>query len=283
MEQFEAQLSNAALAPATVVNYLADLRAFLRWCEETDGARCTPFSLDEQDIQAYCTFLEEIKGNTPATINRRIQTLRKFYDLAIAAGQTHANPAEGVSLLREPASGRSRSLSADDVERLLIAVRRGSSRWATRDWVIIQMLLGAGLKLSELTELRLDDVDLEADEPCLHIRGTGGDPERTVPLEPEVREALETYLPTRKSAPGVSNVCVNRDGNPLSTRSIQRLLRHYGRAAGLSGLTTQALRYVYARKVYEQSGDLKTVASLLGHRHLATTIRYLRPSSESRD
>ena len=78
---------------------------------------------------------------------------------------------------------------------------------------------------------------------------------------------------------GVEHVFVNRDGNPLSTRSVQRLLHHYARKADLPGLTTQALRYQYATKVYQNSDDLETVAHLLGHRHLATTIRYLRPSS----
>ena len=58
---------------------------------------------------------------------------------------------------------------------------------------------------------------------------------------------------------------------------MQRLLHRYAQQADLDGLTTQALRYVYAKRVYESCGDLKSVAHMLGHRHLATTIRYLRP------
>ena len=87
-------------------------------------------------------------------------------------------------------------------------------------------------------------------------------------------------LPVRKAAQGVDYFCVNRDGNALSTRSVQRLLRHYAHAAELDGLTTQSLRFVYATRIYESSGDLKLVARYLGHRHLATTIRYLRPGSD---
>jgi len=158
-------------------------------------------------------------------------------------------------------------------------VPNGNTRWTKRDRVIIQMLMGAGLKLSELTDLRLSDVDLETDEPYLYIREGSGDSGRIVPLDDQVYEAVCGYLPTRQATLGVDHLCVNRDGNPLSTRSVQRILHHYARAAGLKGLTTQALRYVYAKKVYESCGDLKTVARLLGHRHLATTIRYLRPSS----
>jgi site-specific recombinase XerD len=278
LERFEAHLSSSALAPATVVNYVADLRAFLRWSEEAEQVDSPPLSLDISDIQDYCSFLEETRNHAPATINRRIQALRKFYGFAVAEGWASANPAEHVSLLSETASERSRYLTSADVLRLLEAVRQGRPRWVDRDWAIIQMFLGAGLKLSELTGLLLADVHLDADEPCLEISSAPDDPGRIVPLEAEVCDALRSYLAVRQAAPGVEHFFVNRDGNPLSTRSTQRLLRHYARAAKLDGLTTQALRYAYAKKLYENSGDLRTVTELLGHRHMATTVRYLRPS-----
>jgi len=279
LEQFQAHLSSSALAPATVVNYLVDLRAFLRWGEKTKGTTCSPFSLATPDIREYCLYLQKSKGHTPATINRRIQALRKFYELAVTQEWTVANPAEDVSLLREVASERSRSLTPEDVARLLAAVQRDRTRWSDRDWAIIQILVGAGLKISELIELRLSDVCLDASEPCLHVRDANGRPGRMVPLESEVYQALCSYLPTRRASSRVDHLCVNRDGRPLSTRSVQRLLDRYAEAAGLDGLTAQALRYMYAKRVYDSSGDLKTVARLLGHRHLATTIRYLRPGS----
>jgi integrase/recombinase XerD len=280
LEEFESYLSSSALAPATIVNYLADLRAFLRWSEETRDASCSPLSLESSDIQDFCSYLRETKGHTPSTVNRRLQALRKFYTLAVARGWAETNPAENVRLLDERVSDRSRSLTREDVDRLLDVVRQAHSRQAARDLAVIQLLLGAGLKLSELTDLRLADLHLDIGQPCLEVRDASGNSSRIVFLEDEVYDALQSYLPARTAAPGVDHVCVNRDGNPLSTRSVQRLLRHYSQAAGLDGLTTQALRYVYARRVYESSGDLKTVARCLGHRHLATTIRYLRPISE---
>ncbi|MGQ9598803.1 MAG: tyrosine-type recombinase/integrase [Anaerolineae bacterium] len=180
-------------------------------------------------------------------------------------------------MLRELPSGRSRSLTSDDVNRLLAAVKRGQGRWADRDKTIIYMLIGAGLKLGELIELRLSDVDLESSEPCLYIRDIDGNPGRVVPLDREVSETLRDYLSTRSAMSSTDYLYTNRDGRPLSPRSVQRLLNRYAQAAGLEKLTTQALRYIYARRVYEKSKSLKTVAHLLGHRHLATTIRYLRP------
>ena len=280
IEQFEECLSSSALAPATIVNYVADLRAFLRWSEETRDAACSPLCLDTSDIEDFCTYLRDEKGNAPSTVNRRLQALRKFYGLAVAQGWTQGNPAEQASLLDERVSERSRSLTQDDVSRLLRAVEQSRSRQAARDLAVIQLLLGAGLKLGELTELRLEDVHLEGEQPTLDVRDVSGSLSRKVDLENDVHDALRSYLSVREAADGVDYFCVNRDGNALSTRSVQRLLRHYARAAELDGLTTQSLRYVYATRVYESSGDLRMVADNLGHRHLATTIRYLRPGSD---
>lgn len=280
LEKFEIHLTSSALAPATVANYMADLRAFLRWSDKKMGSASSPLYRDRADIEEFCVYLRKNKGQAPSTINRRIQALRKFYGLATAEGWVEDNPAEQVSLLREDVSERSRSLTPNDVSQLLAAVRQSSSRRASRDWCVIQLLLKAGLKLGELTELQLADVHLDASPPYVVVQGKSDDPVRHVPLEAETCRAISDYLSKRQAAPEVHHVCVNRDGNPLSTRSIQRLLRRYAKAAGLEGLTTQALRYVYAKKVYDKSRDLKTVARRLGHRHLATTIRYLRSSSE---
>lgn len=252
----------------------------MRWSEETRDAACSPLCLDTSDIEDFCTYLRDDKGNAPSTVNRRLQALRKFFNLAVAQGWAQSNPAEKASLLDEGVSERSRSLTQDDVDRLLEAVQQSRSRQAARDLAVIQLLLGAGLKLGELTELRLEDVHLDAEGAYLDVRDASGSSSRTVVLEDEVRDALRSYLPVRKAAQGVEFFCVNRDGNALSTRSVQRLLRHYAHAAELDGLTTQSLRFVYATRIYESSGDLKLVARYLGHRHLATTIRYLRPGSD---
>lgn len=251
----------------------------MRWSERTRGADTSPFALDVLDIQAYCSYLQDTKNHVPATVNRRLQALRKFYDFSIARGWIPTNPASEVQLLGEVVSGRTRSLTSADVDRLLAAVRRAPVRRVDRDWAIVLVLIGTGLKLGELAELRMADVHLDADPPYLCVHNTPGEPGRTVPLEAEVCQALGDYLPSRQAAQGVDRLFVNRDGNLLSTRSIQRLLRRYARAAGLDNLTTQSLRYMYARKVYESCGDLKMVSDRLGHRHLATTIRYLDPDS----
>jgi len=280
VQLFEEHLADSALAPVTIVNYLADLRAFLRWGESAKGADCSPFCLNAQDIGAYCAFLLQTRGHAGATVNRRLQALRKFYDLAVQQGWIAANPADPVPLLSDVSPQRNQNRSATDVERLLTAVQRHEQEWPPRDRAVVQAMIGAGLKLGELIRLKKADVRLDSDQPHLVVcSNQHGQPERIVPLQGAVCDAMRAYLPTRKAAPGVDRFFVNQDGRPLSTRTIQRLLRTCAGAAGLGGLTAQDLRYIYARTAFDQCGDVKEIARLLGHRHLATTIRYLRPIS----
>jgi len=280
VQLFEEHLADSALAPVTIVNYLADLRAFLRWGESAKGADCSPFCLNAQDIGAYCAFLLQTRGHAGATVNRRLQALRKFYDLAVQQGWIAANPADPVPLLSDVSPQRNQNRSATDVERLLTAVQRHEQEWPPRDRAVVQAMIGAGLKLGELIRLKKADVRLDSDQPHLVVcSNQHGQPGRTVPLQGAVCDAMRAYLPTRKAAPGVDRFFVNQDGRPLSTRTIQRLLRTCAGAAGLGGLTAQDLRYIYARTAFDQCGDVKEIARLLGHRHLATTIRYLRPIS----
>jgi site-specific recombinase XerD len=276
---FEEHLANCALAPVTIVNYLADLRAFLRWGEMAKGADCSPFCLDTQDVGAYCAYLQT-KGHAGATVNRRLQALRKFYDLAVQQGWMAANPADPVPLLSDVSPQRNQHRSATDVEQLLTAMQRHQQEWPPRDRAVVLAMIGAGLKLGELIRLKAADVHLDVDPPHLVVPGSSNrQPGRIVPLEGAVCDAMRAYLPTRKVAPGMDRFFVNQDGRPLSTRTIQRLLHTCAGAAGLDSLTAQDLRYIYARMAYDQCGDVKEIARLLGHRHLATTIRYLRPNS----
>jgi integrase/recombinase XerC len=206
--------------------------------------------------------------------------LRKFYDFGVTRGWTSTNPAQEVALLSETVSLRSRSLTAVDIARLLAAVKKDGGRWAARDWAVIQILVGTGLKIGELTQLQIADIHLEGDQPHLDVRDTSGDYDRTLPLDADLRDALQHYLSNRRAVPDTDYLFLNRDGNPLSTRSVQRMLHRHAEEAGLEGLTSQSLRYMYARKAYERCNDIEVVARLLGHQHLATTIRYLRPGSK---
>ena len=278
LAQFEEHLVLAQLSPLTVVNYLADLRAFLRWGLDRIGSDFSLAGLTPNNIRAYRSHLLEEKHCAVATANRRLQALRKFCAFAVQAGIMTSNPAEGVQLVQGEGTVPATPLTGNQVEELLRSSENEQSGLARRDTAILLLLLKTGVRLNELVELRLDDVQF--DHPGIHLTVTGGrnGATRKVPLEGEVRHALYEYLSMRPNAEGEDRLFLSREGRPLSTRSVQRIVSARARAAGLEGVSPQALRRTYASRLLATTGDLALVSRRLGHRNLETTTRYLSAS-----
>jgi len=250
LAQFEEHLVRMQLSPLTVVNYVADLRTFVRWGVECLGAGFALAALGSDTIRAYRSHLLEEKQSAAATVNRRLKTLRKFCAFGVQAGLMAANPADGIELVpNEGAAALAASLSGQQVEELLRAAASEQPSLARRDTAILMLLLYSGLRLNELVELRLDDVQF--DYPGTHLVVKGGRPGelRKVPLEGEVRHALCEYLSVRPTIDREGHLFLSREGRPLSARSVQRMVNVRARAAGLEGLSPQALRHVYINSV----------------------------------
>ena len=249
LAQFEEHLVRMQLSPLTVVNYVADLRTFARWGVECLGAGFALAALGSDTIRAYRSHLLEEKQSAAATVNRRLQTLRKFCAFGVQAGLMAANPADGIELVPNEGAAAAASLSGEQVEGLLRAAASEQPSLARRDTAILMLLLYSGLRLNELVELRLDDVQF--DYPGTHLVVKGGRPGelRKVPLEGEVRHALCEYLSVRPTIDREGHLFLSREGRPLSARSVQRMVNVRARAAGLEGLSPQALRHVYINSV----------------------------------
>ena len=282
--RFEEHLVLTQLSPVTVVNYLADLRALLRWGEEHVGPEFSLVALTPEDIRAYRAYVFEEKGCAAATVNRQLQTLRKFCAFTTRVGLTVANPAEGIALVQDGESEATPTpLTEEQVTALIKASAGGQPSLARRDTVILMLLLHAGLRVNELVELRLDDVQF--DYPGVHLvvglpsrRGKDGRPgeTRNVPLEGEARQALYDYLSVRPQIEDEEHLFLSREGRPLSARSVQRIVSVLGRSAGLEGVSPQALRRTYANHLLATTGDLALVAERLGQQDLAAAAQYVR-------
>jgi integrase/recombinase XerC len=238
-----------------------------------------------EHVRRYCWALHR-EGRTVSTINRHIQALRKFYDFIGQSGLSSCNPARAVKRLDEPGAISPRSLTDDETDRLLNAVRESNNALACRDGAILMLLMETGLKVGELVELKVRDLDLEHDEALSDYRGTlvvgQDDPAgRCLSLRAGVCEALEACIHMQsprlgRSGGGVDgHLFVNRQGQPLSVRSVQRLVSRYARRADLEGVSTRTLRHTFARRVLEMNLDPAQVAGMLGLRDVAGVRRYL--------
>jgi len=282
LAQFEEHLVLTQLSPLTVVNYIADLRALVRWGVDRIGSDFTLATLTPNVIRAYRSHLLEEKHCATTTVNRRLQALRKFCAFALQAGIATSNPAEGVQLVQGEGAVPTTPLTGKQIEELLRSSGKEQPGLARRDTAILMLLLHTGLRVNELVELRLDDVQF--DHPGTHLtvkNGRNGEL-RKIPLEGEVRHRLYEYLSVRPNVEGEVHVFLSREGRPLSTRSVQRIVSARARAAGLEGVSPQALRRTYASRLLAATGDLVLVSKRLGHQSLTTTTRYLDESVNER-
>jgi site-specific recombinase XerD len=192
------------------------------------------------------------------------------------------NVAAELRLARTPRGTRPKGLVAPEVQALLRAAGQSRRALARRNYAVVQLLLQAGLRVSEAAALRLGDLEIHERQGRVHICGKGNK-ERYVPLNATARRALHAYLDARKEAGTQDPVFLSETGTALSVRSIQSLITELARRAHLGRIPVSAhtLRHTFALGYLKQNpGKLVELATLLGHESLDTTAIYSLPSEE---
>ena len=266
------------LSENTLEAYRRDLRRYVGFLEHRDVR-----SLREVDERTIRSFVASLSASThgpeaapyrATSVARTLSAVRSFHRFLLREGVTERDPAAGVAQPRLPRS-LPRPLPVDDVRRLLEAPEE-SSPTGVRDRAILELLYGSGLRISELTGMDVDDLDLE--EGSLRVLGKGGK-EREVPLGSFAHDALDAYLTRGRPAlaTGVSRgaLFLNARGGRLSRQSCARLLGRYVRLAGIDRrVTLHTLRHSFATHLLEGGADVRVVQELLGHASVATTQIY---------
>jgi site-specific recombinase XerD len=271
---FQEYLVRQGMSPATVKNYLADLRVFARWYDahREDGVSLLAFSAAE--LRTYRTEMSS-NGLSPSSVNRRLQALRKFGQYAVESGLLPHNPAQDVARLRTERSSPPCALAAGEADALLEAVlAEAKPSQVQRDYAIVLTLASCGVRLREVVDLRLEDVELGVDEGYVMIGPSAAEGGRVIPFGAATAAALKAYLRVRPNVPGVDYFFLNREGRPISQRTVQRLVARYAQAADLENVSPQTLRTTFAHAMFEGTKDMKIVAQLMGHRSTAVTARY---------
>lgn len=273
LAQFEEHIVSLGMAPATVANYIADLQNYASWYGASSADSLSLLEATDRHVRRYCHALRT-QGRSASTVNRRLQAVRKFYDFAVHSSLCSRNPARDVDRVSEGGASSPRVLDLDEVNLLLRAVGEGTDSLSRRDRAVLLVLLDTGIKVRELVDLCVEDVDLEVGSGYLWVGEDLESGGRGLALGPESCAALRGYLRVRVAAPGIDALFVSRQGQPLSARTVQRLVSSYARAAGLDGVSAQALRYTFAHDALHDR-DLDEVARLLGLRDAAGVQRYL--------
>ena len=289
---FEDWLLRQDYAVHTRRGYLADLRHFAAWFEARTGEAPAPDSLTARDLRAYREHLLE-SGRAVSTVNRRMDALRAWLGWARRSGLRADNPARALRRLKQNRPGNVRWLDGRQQAALLRAAEREVQvarlrypvRQVTRqrDAAMLSTLLHTGLRVSELTALRVEDLTLGPRRGELLVRAGKGSKQRRVPLNAAARRALREWLEVRPDTggeylfPPLEHSV--RDGR-LSSRAVQRVVRRFGEQASLPGVTPHVLRHTFAKNLVDAGVSLEKVAALLGHSNLNTTRIYITPSQQ---
>jgi len=268
IEQFLHHLNvERRLSPHTLSNYRRDLeqaRDFAAGQELTGWRELTTHHLRAMVAARHRA------GIGGRSLQRLLSALRSFYQYLLREGVVSANPAVG---LRAPKAPRRlpKTLDVDQTARLLDW--DSDDPLAIRDRAIMELLYSSGLRLSELLNLEVSDLDLK--DGTVRVTGKGRKT-RVVPVGRHARSALQQWLPLRATFTSqASALFLSRRGERLAPRTVQQRLQQWGNKRGLPmRLHPHMLRHSCASHVLESSSDLRAVQELLGHADIATTQIY---------
>lgn len=266
----------------TLAAYRRDLRAYWTWLHGrgvTDLAAVTP------DVVLDHVAALRASGRAEASVARALVAVRTMHRFLAGEDLLPADPAADLDPPSVPA-GLPKPLSEAQVTALLEAVE-GDDPTARRDRVILEVLYGTGLRISELVGLSLGDLDLDA--AILRAFGKGAK-ERVVPLGRPARAAIETWLATGgrpewepahwRSRDDEQALLLNRRGGRLSRQSAWNIVKAHGARVGLSDLSPHVLRHSCATHMVDHGADIRAVQELLGHASISTTQVYTKVSTE---
>jgi len=265
----------ARRSPRTVDAYRRDLAALASFREGAVGDTTL------EELERWLASMRS-DGLAPSTIGRRVSAVRTYFRHLVLIGSKAENPAASLKLPRRPRT-LPRALSPAETERLIDAAT-GSGPRTLRDRALVELLYGAGLRVSEA--VGLDKASVSIEDRIVRVLGKGGK-ERLVPLGRPAAEAVRRYLALgrphldRRFRP---ELFLNARGGPLTRAGAFLVLRRLADRAGLEPgrVHPHLLRHSFATHLLEGGADLRSVQEMLGHADLGTTERYTHVSDRRR-
>ncbi|UDI78433.1 tyrosine recombinase XerC [Staphylococcus taiwanensis] len=234
-------------------------------------------TFEYKDARNYLSFLYS-QNLKRTTVSRKISTLRTFYEFWMTQDETIVNPF--VQLVHpKKEQYLPQFFYEEEMEALFKTVAKDSKK-GLRDRVILELLYATGIRVSELVNIQLNDIDMSL--PGVKVLGKGNK-ERFVPFGEFCRQSIEQYLNEFKPIHNVNHsfLIVNLKSEPITERGVRYVLNDIvKRTAGVTNIHPHKLRHTFATHLLNQGMDLRTVQSLLGHVNLSTTGKYTHVSNQ---
>lgn len=266
----------------TVAAYKNDLQQFDSFVTSINGnGKVRDWDKTERDLIVEYLLTLRKKNYAEATVARKVAALKSFFQYLQAEGTIHGNPAES---LESPRVGRSlpKPLSVTQVDELLEQPLKRNTPEAKRDRAMLELLYAAGLRVSELVSLNVEDLNMSG--PYVRCMGKGSK-ERTIPIHEQAAAAVLAYLDDGRAALVKARkenaLFVNRRGERLTRQGFWLILKQYAKEANIaSTVTPHTLRHSFATHMLRGGAPLRNVQELLGHANISTTQVYTQVANE---
>ena len=264
---YENYLSKVKKASAnTIASYMRDIRQFADW---RNGS---VLDVTQLNIRDYLSYLQGI-GKSTATVSRGVASLKNFYAYLISSGFVEKNPVSEVHIDRGEKK-LPQILTGREIE-LLLAQPVCVDAKGFRDKAMLEVMYATGIRVTELIDLNVDDVNLEQGViKCNSVKKT-----RAIPLYPAALKALKAYITDVRSSmladPSEQALFVNVNGCRMSRQGFWKILKHYQETAHIEKeITPHTLRHSFAVHLLENGADLGSLQELMGHCDISSTQMY---------
>jgi integrase/recombinase XerC/integrase/recombinase XerD len=272
LAEYDRDLRARGAAERTRRAYGVDLGAFAEWA---GGQGKEPGDLRYRDVRRFAAGLSS-DGAAPATVARKLASIRGLYGFLVRTERVGQNPAE---LVASPKQGEKlpRVLSVEQMREVLERIP-ARTPLELRDRAMLELAYSCGLRCEEIVNLDLGSVDFESEQ--LRVLGKGSK-ERLLPVGEPAQRALERYLQRGRHAlavdPRQTALFLSKSGRRLSNSDVTRRLGLWTREAAMAaGVSPHVLRHSFATHLLEGGADLRTIQELLGHASISTTQVYTR-------
>ena len=280
IEAFTIYLRANRRSPGTIDVYRRDLLGLVRFADDPAVEEITPDLVHRFVVSDAVQHKLDGQPRSEVTVNRAKAALRAFGSWLVQTGHADRNPATGLAIHRTNRKSPS-CLTDPERKRMVREVAAHKGEAADRDRVMLELLLGTGIRLAELVGLDLGDVDLDHKRIVIHAKG-GRDETRF--LSADLRRLLRRYLRHRNQAASDSPaIFLSNRSTRISTRQVQARFRLWLAWAGIDrpGLTVHSTRHTLGTLLYRKTKDLVLVGKALGHRTMEATLIYVHQDDEA--
>lgn len=264
-QQFIGHLQGKSRASATILAYGKDIQQLVDYLQNL--SKTDPDQVQTEDLQAFMDSLVK-QSYTAKSISRKTNSTKTFFKFL-----KNTNLASN-----DPATGLSHPKFENKPPRILTKMEYRALRDAARSDIrmiaVIEILLQTGIRIGELSKLRVEDVNF-TDSATLHVPPFEGANERTIPLNKPASETVSKYLEFRPKTPSHS-LFITKTGRPLLIRNIRTAIDRYFRLAGIKEAKVNDMRHTWVAHQLQSGVPMTMVSKLAGHKRLSTTERYLQ-------